>query len=119
MLTAPCRSLVIVSTYFAPTNDILPRFKNIVNTFFLFFPIIFFYHALDSFSKRSYHDDIKNRNRLHKLLEGYGHAVQKFCFEMYITSSLYKKMLRSIQRETDPQKDRFSSLLPSRTSILQ
>lgn len=51
------------------------------------------------------YDIINNqkRNKLAKLLQGYGFRIQKSAFEAFLTKSLYQKMLREIRVFVSPE----------------
>ena len=62
--------------------------------------------------------DNKRRNRLAKLLEGYGVRVQKSAFEARLTKRNYSTMLGQAKRIIDTESDSLKTyLLPNRTGV--
>ncbi|UCZ57713.1 CRISPR-associated endonuclease Cas2 [Desulfurispirillum indicum] len=49
--------------------------------------------------------DTRRRNRIHKLLKGYGSAVQRSVFECTLNRRTITKLNHELQRVIDPQHD--------------
>ncbi len=62
--------------------------------------------------------DNKRRNRMAKLLEGYGVRVQKSAFEARLTKKRYAAMLSCAEKIIDAETDSLRTyLLPNKTNV--